>query len=197
MSGRQRVGGLSVSVLVLVVAVLLGSARPGGAFTCAEADGGGCPLPGSTCFAACDEADVRSVVQKIDDCPDNPPGGQVTIAMGPDLATTCGTTPIPLAMAPTSPAVATGACGDDNANRYNALCLSAAGVVFDGRGATFRYAGDQACASCDGECTVCPAGPCANRQPALFVLRGARNTVRNLEMRFFPEGIQITEGDGR
>ena len=196
MSGRQRVRGLSVSVIVLVVAVLLGSARPGGAFTCTQADGGGCPLPGSTCFAACDEADVRSVVQKIDDCPDNPPGGQVTIAMGPDLATTCGTTPIPLAMAPTSPAVATGACGDDNANRYNALCLSAAGVVFDGRGATFRYAGDQACASCDGECTVCPAGPCANRQPALFVLRGARNTVRNLEMRFFPEGIQITEGDG-
>jgi len=193
-SDRQRLGGLSVPALV--AALLLGWACPAGAFTCTQTDGAGCPLPGATCFATCDEADVRSLVQKVNDCPDNPPGGEVTIAMGPDLATTCGTTPVPLAMAPTSPAVATGACGDDNADRYNALCLSAAGVVFDGRGTIFGYAGDQACASCDGECTLCPTGPCANRQPALFVLRGARNTVRNLEMRFFPEGIQITEGDG-
>src|SRR4029453_11674922 len=96
----------------------------------------------------------------------------------------------------TFPAVGTGSCGDENADRYNALCIAGTGVIFDGRGAIFTYAGDQICASCDGECTVCPTGPCSNRQPALFVLRGARNTVRNLEMRFFPEGIQISEGDG-
>jgi hypothetical protein len=185
-----------VSVLALIVALLVLAPRPGSAFTCAEADGAGCPLPGSTCFAGCDEADVRDVVAKLNGCPAYPEGGEAIIAMGPDLATTCGLVPVPLAMAPTSPAVATGACSDDNTNRYNALCLAGTGVIFDGRGAVFTYAGDQICASCDGECTLCPSGPCASRQPALFVLRGTRNTVRDLEMRFFPEGIHIKEGDG-
>src|SRR6185295_3967546 len=94
--GRQRVGGLSVPALI--VALLLASVRAGEAFTCADADGAGCPLPGSTCFAGCNEADVRDVVAKVNGCP----GGEVTIAMGPDLATPCGVAPIPLAMAPTS-----------------------------------------------------------------------------------------------
>ena len=138
---------------------------------------------------------MRSVLEKVNGCPASPEGAEVTIAMGPDLATSCGAAPIPLSMAPTFPAVATGSCGDDNANRYNALCLAGEGAIFDGRGAIFTYAGDQICASCDGECTLCPGGGCSNRQPALFVLRGARNAIRNLEMRFFPEGIQINEGD--
>ena len=193
MSGRQRVGGLSV--LALIVALQAPSPRAASAFTCDATDGDGCPLPGSTCFAACDETDVRSVVARVNGCPAGPEGAEITIAMGPDAATSCGPAPIPLLMAPTFPAAATGACGDENANRYNALCLTSAGVIFDGRGAVFTYAGDQICASCDGECTICPEGGCSNRQPALFVLRGARNTVRNLEMRFFPEGVQIREGD--
>jgi hypothetical protein len=192
-SGRQR--GLRLSVAAVTLALLVAAARAH-AFTCEATDGTGCPVPGSTCFAGCDEADLRSAIALLNGCPANPEGSEVTIAMGPDLATSCGAVPIPLAMAPTAPAVAAGACGDDNANRYNALCLAGTGVVLDGRGAIFAYAGDQICASCDGECTVCPGGPCANRQPALVVLRGARNTVRNLEMRFFPEGIQITQGDG-
>jgi hypothetical protein len=58
----------------------------------------------------------------------------ITIAMGPDAATTCSA-PVAMAMAPTAaPATPPGACGDDNANRYNALCLAASGIVFDGRG---------------------------------------------------------------
>jgi hypothetical protein len=193
-SGRQRVGGLSV--LALGVALLTLAPRPCGAFTCTATDGAGCPLPDATCFVACEEADLRAVLEKVNGCPASPAGTQVTIAMGPDLATSCGTAPIPLLMAPTFPAVAPGSCGDENANRYNALCLAGEGLVFDGRGAIFIYAGDQICASCDGECTICPGGGgCSNRQPALFVLRGARNAVRNLELRFFPEGIQISDGD--
>lgn len=139
---------------------------------------------------------MRALLALVNGCPAYPPGQEVTLAMGPDATTPCGATPIPMAMAPTFPAVADGACGDENANRYNALCLAGTGLVFDGRGAVFTYAGDQACASCDGECTICPPGGCSNRQPALFVLRGARNTVRDLEMRFFPEGIQLRDGDG-
>ena len=35
-----------------------------------------------------------------------------------------------------------------------------------------------------------------SRQPALFVVRGSRNTIRDLDMRFFPEGIHLRTGDG-
>lgn len=193
--GRQRSRGAS-GVAVALILLLLLAARRSDAFTCEATDGGGCPLPGSTCFVACDEADVRGVLAAVNACPAYAVGDEVTIAMGPDAAATCGTVPIPLVMAPTFPAVAPGACGDDNANRYNALCLAGGGLVFDGRGAIFIYGGDQVCASCDGECTLCPGGGCSNRQPGLFVLRGERNTVRNLEMRFFPEGIQLRDGNG-
>ena len=102
---------------MLIVAGLLAAARPGGAFICADADGNGCPLPGTTCYVACDEADVRSAIDKLNGCPAYAEGDEVTIAMGPDAATPCGATPIPLAMAPTAPATATGSCGDDNAKK--------------------------------------------------------------------------------
>jgi hypothetical protein len=161
------------------------------AFSCSSVDPAGCPQPGATCFVACAEDDVRAVLELVNRCA----ASAVTLAMGPDAATTCGATPIPLRMDPTAPATAAGSCGDDHANRYNALCLAATGIVFDGRGAVFQYVGDHVCASCDGECTLCPGERCASRQPALFVVRGSRNTVRNLEMRFFPEGIHLRAGD--
>ena len=170
----RRLGALVVFVLTLPVS--------SHGYTCTAVDGGGCPLTGATCYAACDESDVRAVVAAVNACP---PVG-VTIAMGPDAGTTCGATPVPMAMAPTAPAVAVGSCGDDDPNRYNALCLATSDVVFDGRGAVFAYAGDHICASCSGNCD--------GRQPALFVLAGNRNTVQNLELRFFPEGMHLHSG---
>ena len=168
--------------LGVTVALVLALPAAGHAYTCTAIDGGGCPLTGATCYAACDETDVRALLATVNGCP---PVG-VTIAMGPDAGTTCGTTPIPMAMAATAPGVATGACGDDDPNRYNALCLATSDVVFDGRGAIFTYAGDHVCASCSGNCE--------GRQPALVVLEGNRNTVQNLELRFFPEGVHLHSG---
>jgi hypothetical protein len=184
-----------LAVAASAALALFPPARHAGAFTCSGTDGGGCPLPGATCFVACDEADLRDALETVNGCPPYAPGDEVTLAMGPDADTTCAA-PIPLVMAPTAPAVAPGACSDFNADRYNALCLAGVGIVLDGRGAVFRYAGDHICASCAGECTLCTTTACAHRQPALLVLRGERNTVRDLEMRFFPEGIQIRDGDG-
>jgi hypothetical protein len=180
---------LGIASVLVVAVVVPGTAA---AFSCAGVDPGGCPLAGSTCFVACAEDDVRAALETVNRClaPD------VTVQMGPDAATTCGSTPIPLRMDPTAPVAAPGSCGDDHANRYNALCLAGTGTVFDGRGAVFQYAGDHICASCDGECSLCPGERCASRQPALFVVRGSRNTIRNLEMRFFPEGIHLRAGDG-
>ena len=180
---------------VVIAGLLAGMvAVPGSvaAFSCGGVDATGCPLPGTTCFVACAEDDVRAALETVNRClaPD------VTLRMGLDAATTCGAAPIPLRMAPTAPATAPGSCGDDHTNRWNALCLAGTGTVFDGRGAVFQYAGDQICASCDGQCTLCPGGTCASRQPALFVVRGSRNTVRDLDMRFFPEGIHLRTGDG-
>ena len=162
------------------------------AFTCSDLDQAGCPAPGATCFVACAEEDVRAALETVNRCA----AADVTLQMGPDATTTCGAAPIPLRMDPTAPATAPGSCGDDHGNRWNALCLAGTGTVFDGRGAVFQYAGAQICASCDGECSLCPGEQCAHRQPALFVVRGSRNTVRDLEMRFFPEGIHLRAGDG-
>ena len=179
--------GIALALVVGMVVV------PGtvAAFSCGSVDAAGCPLPASTCFVACAEDDVRAALEAVNRCaaPD------VTVQMGPDPTTTCGSTPIALRMDPTAPATAPGSCGDDHPNRYNALCLSATGTVFDGRGAVFQYVGDHICASCDGECSLCPGERCASRQPALFVVRGSRNTIRNVEMRFFPEGIHLRAGD--
>jgi hypothetical protein len=179
----------------LLLWTLVGSG-PAHGYTCDSVDGAGCPAPGTTCYLACNESDVRQALALVNACPTNTTRLPITMRMGPDAATTCGSMPIALAMAPTAPAVAPGSCGDDNASRYNALCLRNRDVVFDGRGAIFTYAGDHVCASCAGECTLCPGGQCASRQPAMFVVRGAGNTLRDFEMRFFPEGIHLRDGDG-
>jgi hypothetical protein len=180
---------LGIAAGLVGVLIVPGTAA---AFSCGEVDGAGCPAPGATCFVACAEDDVRAALEAVNRCavPD------VVVRMGPDATTTCGSTPIPLRMQPTAPAAAPGSCGDDHAERWNALCLAGTGTVFDGRGAVFQYAGDQICASCDGECSLCPGERCAHRQPALFVVRGSGNTIRDLEMRFFPEGIHLRAGDG-
>jgi hypothetical protein len=162
------------------------------AVSCEGVDLVGCPLGGTTCWVACTEDDVRAALDAINRCAAH----DVAVQMGPNAATTCGATPIPLRMDATAPATAPGSCGDNHANRWNALCVAGTGIVFDGRGAVFQYVGDHVCASCDGECTLCPGESCASRQPALFVVRGSRNTVRDLEMRFFPEGIHLRAGDG-
>jgi hypothetical protein len=187
-AGRARPNGLALLALFISPAVV-------NAFTCTATDGTGCPLPGATCFAACTEADLREVLGTINACPTNTGTQAITIRVGPDAETTCGTVPIAMHMAPTAPATARGSCGDDNGNRYNALCIANRNVVFDGRGAVLRYAGDHICASCDGECALCTP-QCASRQPALLVVRGEANTVRDLEMRFFPEGIHLRSGNG-
>lgn len=180
----------------LAIAALLAGAillpRAASAFSCGAVDATGCPLPGTTCFTECTEGDVRAVLATLNGCAAH----DVTVQLGPDATTTCGSTAIPLRMDATAPETAPGSCGDDHANRYNALCLSGTGIILDGRGAILQYAGDQICASCDGECSLCPGEACAHRQPALFVVRGSRNTIRNLDMRFFPEGIHLRQGDG-
>jgi hypothetical protein len=180
---------LGIAVALVGMVVVPGTVA---AFTCSGVAQTGCPVPGATCFVACAEDDVRAALDAMNRCaaPD------VTLRMGPDAATTCGATPIPLRMDPTAPATARGSCGDDHGDRWNALCLAGTGTVFDGRGAILQYAGAHICASCDGECSLCPGEQCASRQPALFVVRGSRNTVRDLEMRFFPEGIHLRAGDG-
>src|SRR5688572_7691799 len=166
-SALQLLRGAGMSRRVVIAGLLAGMmVVPGtvAAFSCDGVDATGCPLPGTTCFVECAEDDVRAVLATVNRClaPD------VTLQMGPDAATTCGAAPIPLRMAPTAPAAAPGSCGDDHTNRWNALCLAGTGTVFDGRGAVFQYAGDQICASCDGQCTLCPGELCASRQPALF-----------------------------
>ncbi len=180
---------LGITVVLLAGALLL--PRTVAAFSCGAVDTTGCPLPATTCFTDCTETDVRAVLATLNGCAAH----DVTVQLGPDAATTCGSTPIPLRMDATAPATAPGSCGDDHTNRYNALCLTGSGIVFDGRGAILQYAGDQICASCDGECSLCPGERCAHRQPALFVVRGNGNAIRNLDMRFFPEGIHLRAGD--
>src|SRR6187455_80982 len=127
----------------LVAAALLAGAillpRAAGAFSCGSTDEAGCPLPGTRCFTECAEGDVRTVLAALNGCAAH----DVTVQLGPDAATTCGSTPIPLRMDPTAPATAPGSCGDDHTNRYNALCLTGSGIVVDGRGAVLQYAGDQ------------------------------------------------------
>jgi hypothetical protein len=177
-----------------VVALVAALAAPGVAagFECERVDAGGCPPAGTTCYVACAEDDLRAALAALARCASR----DVTVALGPDAATPCGPTPIPLRMDPTAPATAPGSCGDDHRHRHNALCLTGTGIVLDGRGAVLQYTGDHVCASCSGECSLCPGGACASRQPALLVVRGGGNTVRDLDMRFFPEGIHLREGDG-
>jgi len=64
-SGRQR--GLRLSVAAVTLALLVAAARAH-AFTCEATDGTGCPVPGSTCFAGCDEADLRSAIALLNGC---------------------------------------------------------------------------------------------------------------------------------
>ena len=195
MATGRKTGPRSLASSALLALALAAPVQALAGYTCTDTDGAGCPRPGATCYVDCDETSVRIVLATVNGCPPNTSADVITIAMGPDAVTTCGATPVPMLMAPTWPATAPGSCGDNDMNEYNALCLVNSGVVFDGRGATFTYAGDQICASCDGECTLCPDGPCASRQPALFVLRGNRNTLRNFALQFFPEGLHVRAGE--
>src|SRR5262245_49497645 len=95
MSRRLGIG----FVLVGLVAVVPGTVA---AFSCGAVDPAGCPLPGTTCFLACAEDDVRAALEAVNHCAAH----DVTLQMGPDATTTCGSTPIPLRMDATAPATA-------------------------------------------------------------------------------------------
>lgn len=70
-----------------------------------------------------------------------------------------------------------------------AVCVTGHDITIDGgRRVTFEYTGAARCEQCTDQC--------ANPQPALFTLKGSTNTVRNLAMGYFPEGIHIRAGDG-
>ena len=105
MSRRIVIAGLLVGMVVVPSTIA--------AFSCGGVDAAGCPLPGTTCFVACAEDDVRAALETVNRCP----ASDVTVQMGPDAATTCGAAPIPLRMAPTAPATAPGSCGDEHTNR--------------------------------------------------------------------------------
>lgn len=157
------------AAVFIAVGILPGLVTPASAHNCS--------CSASSCTVTCSEADLRSAVAVVNGC----------------SGTTSRTINVPsscvMSMGMTS---ATASCGNDNANKYNAICITASNITINGgasatsSGATFVYGGAYICASCDGECD----GP----QPALFLLKGSGNKLRNFTMKYFPEGLHIKQG---
>jgi hypothetical protein len=124
----------------------------------------------------CREGDLRDAVGKANACADVP-GFHRTISFNSGSGCV-------IQMQQVS---AIAACAGDP--EANAVCLTGHDITIDGaRKVIFEYVGDGLCEQCTNQCLL--------PQPALFTLKGSNNTVRNLSMEYFPEGIHIREGDG-
>lgn len=136
-----------------------------------------CACNKTSCTVSCTESDLRDAVAVVNSC-------SGTTARTITVPTSCV-----MSMQMTS---SVASCGNDNANKYNAICITASNITINGgasatsAGATFVYDGSYICASCAGECD----GP----QPALFLLKGSGNKLRNFTMKYFPEGLHMKVG---
>jgi len=136
---------------------------------------------GTTCTVTCSESDLRSALAVVNAC-----GGHRTIKF--DFGT-CGCGACPTCAISVLNTDTTATCGSQS----YAMCLTGDSITIDGSnasgtvGPTFHYGGDVPCASCSGNCS----GP----QPALFVIRGNGNTVKNIGLEFFPEDIHVDSGN--
>ena len=135
-----------------------------------------CSCSVSTCSTDCNETDLRNAVSTVNAC-----GGNRTITFNSGYG---GCT---IMMSQTS---STAACAGDGTNEKS-VCLTGSNTVIDGmNGVLIKYAGAGKCASDPPS----PPDPTNNPQPALFKLQGSTNTVKNLTMQYFPEGIYIATG---
>jgi hypothetical protein len=145
-----------------------------------------CIPAGGTCLASCSESDVRQAVAVLNQCGTDGAKRTLKFSFG-----SCGCNPCACTI-PFANTDSTASCGGIE-NFTNAICLTADNLTIDGSNAqgtpsaTFKYAGPYPCASCSGSCT----GP----QPALFAVLGSNDTIKNVALQFFPEGIHIRRGD--
>jgi len=134
----------------------------------------------TSCTVDCNETDVRDAVAKANGCAGDGDwtARSITIA-------TPGCTVSLVNDAAAAAAVPNSSCAGDT--EEFAVCITNDNVRFLGEGAIFEYGGDAFCGQCGSECPP--------PQPGLFTLKGNSNTIENLTFRYFPEGIQIREGD--
>jgi hypothetical protein len=173
-----RTGTSTRRALGFLMCVLASSAGRAHAHTCDTSSASDCTKNHDrTCTVTCDETDLRNAVDVVNQC-----GGHRTLTFSfPACSGGCT-----IAMLNQSP---TASCGE----KSNAICLTGDSMTIDGAngsapGVTFKYTGPYKCTSCSGSCS----GP----QPALFVVKGSNDTVRNLVMNFFPEDIQVEGPSG-
>jgi hypothetical protein len=161
--------------MLLALAVLLFLAGPALAGPCTDS------CAETTCTVGCTEDELRDAVRKANDCLGNPAWTGRTITVG-----VAGCTVSIENDADAAARHPNSSCAADF--ERHAICLRNEGVTIDGNGADFVYDGAAPCQNCSGACPV--------PQPALFTVKGERNTIRNLRFRYFPEGIHVRAGSG-